>query len=287
MNSETDSPTSKQVLTQTATKETLLQKLLGQNYKWFFVIIYNIKFANSGILATFVMGFSQILETLTTTYLWSMTGATSSTFTYLLLGRIYRTICENNFYNALSDDINSGKITTDLMRPQPLLTFWIFKMIGRRLVRNLVNVSFYILACSIAILLFAKVDFNLEKLPILFLMLPISYLIQHFIGNCIGILAFFVDNKRNWYACLNTWESLRNVLIGLIIPLDKLPFSGLFQFLPTSFWLHHPMQIYLGKYNANQTILVFLSGVFWCILLYFLAKLVFKMGLKKNESVGL
>ena len=260
--------------------QTLLQKLLGDNYKWFFVIIYNIKFANSGILATFVMGFSQILETLTTTYVWSMTRASSAVFTYLLCGRIYRTICENNFYNALSDDINSGKITTDLMRPQPLLTFWIFKMIGRRLVRNLVNVSFYILACVIAILLFAKVDLNLEKLPI-------SYLIQHLIGNCLGLLAFFVDNKRNWYACLNTWESLRTILIGSIIPLDKLPFSGLFQFLPTSFWLHHPMQIYLGKYSSIETFLVFLGGIFWCIFLYFLAKFVFKMGLKRNESVGL
>jgi ABC-type uncharacterized transport system permease subunit len=268
-------------------QETFLQKLLGQNYKWFFVIIYNIKFANSGILATFVMGFSQILETLTTTYLWSMTGANSAVFTYLLLGRIYRTICENNFYNALSDYINSGKITTDLMIPSPLLTYWIFKMIGRRLVRNFVNISFYILACFIAIFLFAKVDFNLEKLPILVLMLPISYLIQHFIGNCLGLLAFFVDNKRNWYAVLGTWESLRTVLIGSIIPLDKLPFSGIFQFLPTSFWLHHPMQIYLGKYSTIQILYVFLGGIFWSVSLYFLAKFVFQMGLKRNESVGL
>ncbi len=269
------------------TKETFLQKLLGQNYKWYFVIIYNVKFASSGILATFVMGFSFILETLTTTYLWSMTGANSAVFTYLLLGRIYRTISENNFYNTLSDDINSGKIITDLMRPQQLLTYWIFRVIGRRLVRNLVNVSFYILACIIAIFLFAKVEFNLAKIPILILMLPISYLIQHLIGNCIGLLAFFVNDKRNWNACQNTWENLKTILIGLIIPLDKLPFSNVFQFLPTSFWLHHPMQIYLGKYDNFQIFLVFLGGILWCILLYFLAKLIFKIGLKRNESVGL
>jgi len=47
------------------------------------------------------------------------------------------------------------------------------------------------------------------------------------------------------------------------------------------------MQIYLGKYDTFQTVLVFGGGIFWCVLLYFLAKFVFKMGLKKNESVGL
>ena len=273
--------------TSTETKETFLQKLLGNNYKWWFLILYNIKFANAGVLGTLVMGFSLILETLTTTYLWSMTTATSGVFTYLLLGRIYRTLCENNFYNALSEDINSGKITTDLMRPQPILVFWLFKMIGRRLVRNIVSVQFHILACIIAVFLFARVDINLSKIPLLLIFLPISFLIQHFIGNFIGLLAFFISNRRDFYATTSVWESLRVVLIGSIIPLDKLPFSNFLQFLPTSFFLHHPMQIYLGKYDSNQRGFVFLGGIFWAIFLYFLAKFIFKMGLKKNESVGL
>jgi ABC-type uncharacterized transport system permease subunit len=47
------------------------------------------------------------------------------------------------------------------------------------------------------------------------------------------------------------------------------------------------MQIYLGKYNFQETLAVFLGGIIWFLVLYFLAKLVFKMGLKKNEAVGL
>jgi ABC-type uncharacterized transport system permease subunit len=47
------------------------------------------------------------------------------------------------------------------------------------------------------------------------------------------------------------------------------------------------MQIYLGKYSNLEIFYTFLGGLVWCIMLYFLAKLVFKMGLKKNESVGL
>jgi ABC-type uncharacterized transport system permease subunit len=51
--------------------------------------------------------------------------------------------------------------------------------------------------------------------------------------------------------------------------------------------LHHPMQIYLGEYNSLDILLVFLGGIVWCLVLYFLAKFVFKLGLKRNESVGL
>lgn len=266
---------------------SFLEKLFGKNYKWWFVIIYNVKFANAGLAGTLIMGLSLILETLTTTYVWSQAAASSNIFTYLLVGRIYRTLSENNFYNSLSEDINSGKITTDLMRPQPILVFWFVKMVGRRFFRNLINVQFYILATIIAMFLFAKIDFNLTQIPLLIFFLPISFVIQHFLGNIIGSFSFFVSNKRDWYSALIVWENLKYILVGLIIPLDKLPFANFLQFLPTSFFLHHPMQIYLGKYDFNRTILVFAGGIFWCIILYFLAKLVFKMGLKRNESVGL
>jgi hypothetical protein len=64
-------------------------------------------------------------------------------------------------------------------------------------------------------------------------------------------------------------------------------YSSFLQFLPTSYILHHPMQIYLGKYTNLEIFYVFLGGLAWCAVLYFLAKLVFKMGLKRNEAVGL
>ena len=54
-----------------------------------------------------------------------------------------------------------------------------------------------------------------------------------------------------------------------------------------AFTFYHPMQIYLGKYSILETIYVFGGGIVWCIILYYSAKWVFKMGLKRNEAVGL
>jgi ABC-type uncharacterized transport system permease subunit len=46
------------------------------------------------------------------------------------------------------------------------------------------------------------------------------------------------------------------------------------------------MQIYLGKYDPNQILQTFVGGIAWCIVLWVLARLVFKAGLKRNEAVG-
>ena len=103
-------------------------------------------------------------------------------------------------------------------------------------------------------------------------------------------ITFFKDPRSHngFRRSYNGIFGMGGILTGVIIPLDKLPFyKEIIQFLPTTWSLHHPMQIYLGKYDTFQTFLVFLGGVSWCILLYFLAKFVFKMGLKRNESVGL
>jgi ABC-2 type transport system permease protein len=100
-------------------------------------------------------------------------------------------------------------------------------------------------------------------------------------------MSFFVKDEGSNDAVKRVYESLNLVLVGTLIPLDKMPFSSFFSLLPYSWILHHPMQIYLGKYDFNQTILVFAGGIAWCVILFFFAKIIFKAGLKRNEAVGL
>ncbi len=69
----------------------------------------------------------RIMETVTTSYVWYFAKADSSVFTYLLVGRIYKALGENGFYGNLSSQIISGKITSDLMRPQPIMAYFSLK----------------------------------------------------------------------------------------------------------------------------------------------------------------
>jgi ABC-type uncharacterized transport system permease subunit len=76
-------------------------------------------------------------------------------------------------------------------------------------------------------------------------------------------------------------------LSGSLIPFDANPYLNFLKYTPFSYYAYHPMQIYLGKYDTITTTQVFAGGLAWCFVLYFLAKFVFKAGLKRNEAVGL
>jgi ABC-2 type transport system permease protein len=100
----------------------------------------------------------------------------------------------------------------------------------------------------------------------------------------IGSSAFkFINNS----GFIRTFGHIFIFTSGSTFPLDIIDQVQWLQFLPFAYTFYHPMQIYLGNYNFQETLSVFAGGIAWCIILYFLAKLVFKKGLKRNEAVGL
>jgi ABC-2 type transport system permease protein len=102
----------------------------------------------------------------------------------------------------------------------------------------------------------------------------------------VGLIAFWSVQTT---AVDSFYYSLRNFLRGDNIPLWILAtyFGSWVSFTPFAFFIHHPFQIYLGKYSATEIVYTFVGGIGWCIILWLLARIVFKMGLKRNEAVGL
>ena len=78
------------------------------------------------------------------------------------------------------------------------------------------------------------------------------------------------------------------ILSGGIIPLNILfkDYTWL-QYNPFSYLLHWPMQIYLQDFSLNTKLSLVGFTLIWIALFYILAQYIFKLGLKKNESVGL
>jgi ABC-2 type transport system permease protein len=116
-------------------------------------------------------------------------------------------------------------------------------------------------------------------------MIPISLFVLLFLELVVSFSGFFLKTVNG--LTLN-YAFLYGLLAGKLFPLNLL-FENFYTnlFNPFAFNFYHPMQIYLGKYDTNQTLMVFAGGTVWCIILYFLAKLIFKLGLKRNEAVGL
>jgi ABC-2 type transport system permease protein len=206
---------------------------------------------------------------------------TPEILTYLLIGTVFFATTDPVVNWFLGNNIKSGQITRFLILPGNFLTFMIFVGIG-----NTFYMFITYLVSLLPVLLFfsSSLIFSWNVLW-LFLFYPICIGIRLSIDLLSGLAAF-------WTTSFSGMITLAGAILiffsGASFPLNfisnKLP---ILEYTPYSILFYHPMQIYLGKYNTIQTIGVFVGGLAWCLVLYFLAKLVFKLGLKRNESVGL
>jgi ABC-2 type transport system permease protein len=267
---------------------TLIEKLLGRNYKWWYVSKYSF-LKNTVYRWNSVMwlgsSFMIVSGTLLVWYINSLasdnfTQSFGQIFTYFIIGEAF--IFNNSVQFDIGENIQDGKITNKLLLPISVFKFYTFQVFGFQLFENISKLLIYL------IIGFIFSDFLI--LPsflngILFLLfLTIAFLINNFLGILVGLSAFWLTA---FFGSAAFVDNTRLVLSGKFFPLNVLFFLRFSLFLPFAFSFYHPMQIYLGKYNFQETLAVFSGGIIWCLVLYFLAKLVFKMGLKKNEAVGL
>jgi ABC-2 type transport system permease protein len=265
---------------------TFTQKLLGRNYKWWYFIQYQFKLSSSNLAAFLINTTIRTIEFLAIVYIWKINNSEALVITYLALGMVYEKLTFSEIEGQLASFITRGGLTKLLILPTNFFVYMVADNIGFNFIRTSIN---SIVIFLLSLILF-KSDIILSSTVVyLFGFFFISYIIKIFWSLIMGSIAFWYNDTANAFDLIQAMRIVSSMLAGSIIPLNLI-FTGSFlflQFTPFAFLLHHPMQIYLGKYDINQTLLVFAGGITWCIILYFLAKLIFKLGLKRNEAVGL
>lgn len=267
---------------------TFLQQSLGKNYKWWYILKYASLSESGNKLGFFAKYLASFLTIVSSLYIWSLVDYNSELFTYLLVGKIYFELTSNNYFYRLSNLIVTGKINK-LLYPVNFSLYQYFEALGIRIIKNLLSIGGTFLGVIFCTLTFAKINIIWNFLAFLILLTPITFSIYQFLGIILGSLFFWIKNPIDVDSVHESFRVSILVLAGTLIPLSKLPFglSNFFEILPTSYFLHHPMQIYLGKYNNFEILQTFEGGIAWCFVLWILARLIFKAGLKKNEAVRL
>jgi hypothetical protein len=137
-----------------------LQKAFIQNYKWLYVTKYNFKLANVGIVANVIRYFPKILNSLMVMFLWSKANASVAIFTYLVVGRIYKSFCEGFGEQVVSHDIINGYLTSEILRPNDYFPVRIFAYTGRRILRNFLECVAFIATAVISVQYFSPISFT-------------------------------------------------------------------------------------------------------------------------------
>lgn len=261
---------------------TFLEKLFGKNYKWWYCLIYNINLSLAYKTTTVFVIFRDFLPLVISLIIYGSFLETKDYAVYFLVSNIFLKIAAIVWDISwdLRNDIKMGFLVSKLMRPSNLLLHYLCISLGANFYSLLIN--FIILFTS---LFFVKPQnvFNQNLIPALFLVF-IGIVIFYFVEIIVGSLTFWFTETAQ---IIETKNILIPFLAGALVFLETNQITKLFIYTPFAFAVHHPMQIYLGKYNQSQINWSFVGGIFWAIILYFLSNFVFKLGLRKNESVGL
>ena len=260
-----------------------LQKILGKNYKWWFVLAYENKIQLAYFWSNIAWMVARIVIVLSSILIWSLNPSTDRTyiFTYLIIGNIWLETTEMAISLNLAWEISTGKISRYLMAPASFGKILFFRTIGRSLVGNFQSLI-VLLGFGVLFLPDLQGTLNFWWLIPVFL---ITILIKYFLAICLGFLAFWFVEVEGF---VEAYRAITIFLAGNVIPLNLIPNFGNFLVLtPFAFTFYHPMQIYLGKYNTYEILTVILTGIFWSLALWVLSKFTLKLGLKRNESVGL
>jgi len=111
----------------------------------------------------------------------------------------------------------------------------------------------------------------------------LATLLSFILEFLIGMAAFWITEAFSFKFLTMT---ITRFFAGNILPLSLLPVPLIVasQFTPFPYLSYVPVQIYLGRITDIGS--AYIGIVFWIILLYFTARWVYRMGIKKYEAVG-
>jgi ABC-2 type transport system permease protein len=259
---------------------TFLQQTLGKNYKWWYISLFNFKASSAFIWSDLFYYANQFITAIISIVIWNLNSnsATNETLTYLIFGNILYSLTLLANHWRFSGDIYDGSLSGKLLVPTNSVGFYFFNAMAYSFRQSLVAL-FYI---PILIYFSTKVQFRYEGVIFVVMLIPLIILIKFYFGQIVGAVGFWFKNS---YGIMGFSETMLALFSGSLIPLFLFP--KFFESTFFAFTLHHPMQIYLGKYSTTEIIYTFVGGIAWCFVLWILARIMFKLGLKRNEAVGL
>lgn len=205
-----------------------------------------------------------------------------SIMTYLFGTTILRSLVMGSRTVDLGWMINSGMLTIPLLRPIGMFKF----LLTRDAADKLFNLSFMFIEIPLVLLFFKPPVFlqsDIRLLSFTAISILLAIMVYFFINIIFGSLGFWT---RDVWAPRFLLMVILEFATGAMFPLDMLPqfWQTLLLWTPFPYLLYVPLRIYLGVGETVSTYLF--PQLIWAILLYLLARFIWKRGLLRYEAEG-
>jgi ABC-2 type transport system permease protein len=184
----------------------------------------------------------------------------------------------------IAADIREGNISQFLLKPVDYLWYRLCLFFSGRIA--------YISMASIPLAIFIFCFRNYFVPPasgMAMLAFPTSLvltaLLQFFLSYSMAMLAFWILEISTLIFILFAFEYLAS---GHMFPLNMLPpaIQHILAFTPFPSMLYVPISIYMGNLTGNGIALGLLTQLFWVLMMYALARFMWRRGIKKYAAFG-
>lgn len=203
---------------------------------------------------------------------------------YYLLNNVSWFITGGTFSWGISNIIKSGSLSGNLLRPIFPFSKMIVSEQAWKISGFIFSMPMHILLAWLIIGIPADL-FEFKNLLLWILTLPIAAIIFGEIEFIKGVSAFFLIRTNG---IINLIENIRDLFSGAIAPLYLLPpiLQNVSKGLPFLYIFGFPTLVLLGEITTQEYIDGIIVSFVWAIILFIVCYILYKLGIKKYESVG-
>lgn len=183
-----------------------------------------------------------------------------------------------------SQNIQDGSLSAYLVKPLHPYGIWFARDLGVKSFFLSVGLMGYLVVGILFRDLLVPFR-NIQSFLFFLASLILAGLLQFLLFEALSLLSFWVENT---YGLRFTMRVMMEIAAGAIIPLSFFPeiLEEIFSFLPFSYLIYLPMNLYLGKIPSEQILSLFIKEGLWIIGLALLNLLIWKRGVRQYVSMG-
>lgn len=204
--------------------------------------------------------------------------------TYVLGTTIVGSFVFSSQTDRIGENINSGDLSTFLIRPLKYFTYWFSRDIGHKVL----NVIFSFIEVFILYLILKPPLFIQNNLIIIFSVVTailLAIVLNFFISSILGLIAFW--SPEVWAPRFIVYILIQ-FLSGMFFPIDILPsiFRTILELSPIPYLAYFPLKIYLGQLSIQQIIQGLIIMSFWVLIFFIFRNFIWNKGLKEYTAQG-
>lgn len=207
--------------------------------------------------------------------------------TYVLLIRVVASLTFVMPSDYISDDVRTGAIAMQLIKPINYQLQLLFKSIGE--VFN--SFVFFVIPLSVTLIISSFfIDLNIVlSVPVIvgfIISIFFAFTIRFLIGYLFGLIIFLTINS---FGIFQLRQAIESIFSGAIIPIIFFPvwLYKIASFLPFMQGLYVPVRIFMGDYQSTHDMInALLFQGMWIVILYVLGLIVWKKVIHRLVVLG-